>query len=256
MKAAYESASPTEMSQIVVGTSFFISREGHILTNASVVLNPDRIWVVHKGVEYAARMIGYDKATNLALLKIMTLPKDFTFIQIGDSQNLPAPGTLVMRIGSPLELSPTPTFGMVSGVESRFGPHIFPCGLIRTNISANPGDGGSPVLDLNGRLVGIQVGAIAEINSTYILPARAAMRVRDDLLFSGKVSEGWIGFEVALDTSVSEGTRVMIRSVIKGTPAEQSGMRIGDQIVQVGIYQIHDLDDLRTWEPRVRNALS
>ena len=150
-----------------------------------------------------------------------------------------------MRVGSPLELSPTPSFGMVSGVESRFGQHIFPCGLIRTDIPANPGDGGSPLIDLNGRLVGIQVGAISEINSTYVLPARAALRVRDDLLFSGKVSEGWIGFEVALDTSVADGTRVLLRSVIKGTPAEQAGMRPGDQIVQVGVYPIHDLDDLR-----------
>ncbi len=245
VKAAYESSSPTETSQIVVGTGFFISREGHILTNASIVQNPDRLWVVHRGVEYAARVIGFDKATNLALLKIMTLPRSFSFIQIGDSPTLPAPGTLLLRVASPLELAPTPSFGMVTGVESRFGQHIFACSLIRTNIPASPGDGGAPLLDLNGRFVGIQVGAISEIGSTYILPARAAMRVRDDLLFSGKVAEGWIGFEVALDTSVADGTRVLVRSIIPGTPAEQAGMRAGDEIVQVGLYPIHDLDDLR-----------
>ena len=82
VKAAYESDNPADMPQIVIGTGFFISREGHDLTNASTVLNPDRIWVVFKGVEYAAKMIGYDKATNLALLKVITLPKDFGFIQI------------------------------------------------------------------------------------------------------------------------------------------------------------------------------
>jgi S1-C subfamily serine protease len=245
VKAAYESNSPTEVSQIVVGTGFFISREGHILTNASTVLNPDRIWVVFNGVEYAARMIGYDKATNLALLKVVTLPKDFTFIPIGDNPVLPAPGTMLLRIGCPLELAPSPTFGMVSGVESRFGQHIFPCGLIRTNIPANPGDGGSPVIDLNGRLVGIQVGSLSEIGSTYILPARAALRVRDDLLFAGKVQDGWVGFDVLVDTSVAEGTRVMIRNAISGTPAEQAGMRANDQIVQVGVYPVRDLDDLR-----------
>lgn len=245
VKAAYESDSPTEVSQIVVGTGFFISREGHVLTNASTVLNPDRIWVVFNGVEYAAKMIGYDKATNLALLKVITLPKDFTFIQIGDNATLPAPGTMLLRIGSPLELAPSPSFGMVSGLESRFGQHIFPCVLIRTNIPAFPGDGGSPLIDLNGRLVGIQVGSLSEIGSTYILPARAALRVRDDLLFSGKVQDGWVGFDVFVDTSVAEGTRVMVRNAIAGTPAEQAGMRPNDQIVQVGVYPIQDLDDLR-----------
>jgi S1-C subfamily serine protease len=245
VKAAYESNSPTEVSQIVVGTGFFISREGLVITNASTVLNPDRIWVVFNGVEYAAKMIGYDKATNLALLKVITLPKNFTFIQIGDNSNLPAPGTMLLRIGSPLELAPSPSFGLVSGVESRFGQHIFPCCLIRTNIPAFPGDGGSPLIDLNGRLVGIQVGSLSEIGSTYILPARAALRVRDDLLFSGKVQDGWVGFDVFVDTSVADGTRVMIRNAIKGTPAEQAGMRANDQIVQVGVYPIQDLDDLR-----------
>jgi S1-C subfamily serine protease len=245
VKAAYESNNPADPSQIVVGTGFFISREGHVLTNASTVLNPDRIWVVFGGVEYAAKMIGYDKATNLALLKVITLPKNFAFIQIGDNPTLPPPGTMLLRIGSPLELAPSPSFGMVSGVESRFGQHVFPCVLIRTNIPAYPGDGGSPLIDLSGRLVGIQVGSLSEVGSTYILPARAALRVRDDLLFSGKVQDGWVGFDVMVDTSVAEGTRVLIRSAIAGTPAEQAGMRANDQIVQVGLYPIQDLDDLR-----------
>ena len=244
VKAAYESDNPAEMSQIVIGTGFFISREGHVLTNASTVLNPDRIWVVFKGVEYAAKMIGYDKATNLALLKVITLPKDFGFIQISDSPAIPAVGTLLLRIGSPMELSPSPSYGMVSGVESRYGTHVFPCSLIRTNIPANPGDGGSPLLDLNGRLVGIQVGSLSEIGSIYILPARAAMRVRDDLLL-GKVVDGWIGFEVSLDTTVADGARVIIRKALPGTPAQQAGMCAGDQILQVGVYSIGDLDDLR-----------
>jgi serine protease Do len=233
------------MSQIVVGTGFFISHEGHVITNASVVLNPDRVWVVYKGVEYAARMIGVDKATNLALLKVATLPKDFKFIQIGDNAVLPVPGTILIRIGCPLELAPSPSQGMVTGVESRFGQHIFPCSLIRTNIPANPGDGGSPYLDLNGRLVGVQVGSVTEAASTYIMPVRAVMRARDDLLFSGKVSEGWIGFEVALDSTVADGERVIVRKAIAGTPAEQAGIKGGDQIVKVGIYDIGDLDDLR-----------
>ena len=245
VKAAYESRNPAEVPQVIVGTGFFISREGHILTNASGVENSNRIWIVYKGVDYAARLIGADRSTNLALLKVLTMPDDFPFIQLGDNPALPTPGTFLLRIASPLDLSPSPSMGMVSGVESRFGEHIFPCGLIRTTIPAGPGESGGAYLDLNGRLVGIQVGSLSEIGSTYILPARAVMRVRDDLLFYGKVTDGWVGFDVALDTSVADGTRVVIRNVIAGTPAKEAGMQAGDQLVQVGIYPVRDLDDLR-----------
>jgi S1-C subfamily serine protease len=228
-----------------VGTGFFISREGHVLTNASAVINNDRVWVVYRDVEYAAKMIGYDRSTNLALLKLLTLPDSFPFIQIGDSPSLPPIGTSLLRIACPMDLAPSPATGLVSGQESRFGQHIFPCVLIRTSIPAGPGESGGAYLDLNGRLVGIQVGSLTELSSTYILPARAIMRVRDDLLFYGKVTDGWIGFDVRVETSVSEGKRILIRKVVDGTPAREAGIQAGDQLLQVGIYQVQDLDDLR-----------
>ncbi|MBN1404369.1 MAG: trypsin-like peptidase domain-containing protein [Opitutales bacterium] len=245
VKAAYQPRNPTELPQVIIGTGFFISREGHVLTNASAVMNNDRVWIVYGGVDYSAKMVGVDRSTNLALLKIITPPQDFPFIQISDDPTLPAPGTMLLRIACPMDLSPSPALGMISGQESRFGQHVFPCILLRTNIPAGPGESGGAYLDLNGRLVGIQVGSLTEINSSYILPARAVMRVRDDLLFYGQVASGWIGFDVTLDTSVAEGARVVINNVIEGTPAQQAGIQIGDQIMQVGIYAVKDLDDLR-----------
>lgn len=246
VKAAYDSNAPTDTAQVIIGTGFFISREGHVLTNASVVLNPDRVWVVHEGVDYAAETIGVDPGTNMALLKLVTLPKRFNFLPLTDEPELPEAGTFLLRIGAPLELSPSPSFGMVSGVESRFGQHFFPCAHIRTTIPAGPGDGGAPYLDMNGRLVGIQVGSLTDINSTYLIPARAALRIRDDLLFSGKVTYGWIGFEVMEESSSATGaTKIILRLVMPDTPAEQAGIMPGDELLSVGGYQIRRVEDLR-----------
>ncbi len=246
VKAAYDSRNPAELPQVIIGSGFFVSREGHVLTNASVALNPDRVWVVHNGIDYAAELIGHDSATNVALLKVAAIPaRGFSYLALSDSPALPERGTMVVRIGAPLELDPSPSFGLVSGLEARFGQHIFPCTLVRTTISAGPGDGGAAYLDLNGRLLGIQVGSLVEISSTYVLPARAIRRVRDDLLFSGEVKEAWIGFEVAEEMSVAEGKSIVLRQILPDTPAAEVGMQPDDRLVQIGGYNIHTLDDLR-----------
>ena len=145
----------------------------------------------------------------------------------------------------PLEFDPTPHFGIFAGSESRFGDRFFPCNYIRTSIPAGPGDGGSAYLDLTGRLLGIQVGSLPDVGSSYILPARAALRIRDDILFSGTVTYGWIGFEVEISTSIGEGRRLILSQVFPGSPAEAAGLLEGDVLQRIGDYPVSVLDDLR-----------
>lgn len=245
VKAAYKPERNEEKPEVIIGTGFFISREGHVLTNASIAYDPDRLWVEHGNIAYAAKVIGADLSANLSLLKLDTLPEQFTFLHLPDTPELPPVGTLLIRISAPLDFDPSPAMGMVSGYESRFGQHFFPCNYIRTTIPAGPGDGGAAYLDLTGKLVGIQVGSLPDIGSSYLLPARAALRVRDDLLFHGKVTYGWIGFEVREDRSVAQGNRLLLSLIIPGTPAESAGMLPGDAIEQIGDYRVRSLDDLR-----------
>ena len=126
-------------------------------------------------------------------LRLNTLPREFRFLHLVDSADLPPVGTLVVRLSMPLEFDPTPELGMVTGHESRFGGRLFPCIYIRTSIPGSPGDGGSAYLDLNGRLIGLNVVSIPEIGATYVIPARAALRIREDLLAEGSVVRGWGG---------------------------------------------------------------
>ncbi|NBD38383.1 MAG: PDZ domain-containing protein, partial [Verrucomicrobia bacterium] len=233
------------LPQVVIGSGFFISREGLIITNASIVINPLRVWVEHDSIAYGAEVIGYDKRSNMAFLRTHTLPDSFSFFHLVDRPGLPPIGSFLLRLSMPLEFKASPHFGLVSGYESRFAERFFPCLYIRTSIPAGPGDGGSAYLDLSGRLVGVQVGSLPDVGSSYILPARAAMRIRDDILFSGSVTYGWIGFEVDVQSSVRDGRRLVLTEVFPDTPAEAVGLLEGDLLRRIGDYEIRTLDDLR-----------
>jgi S1-C subfamily serine protease len=243
VKAVYAADAEDEnaVPQVVIGTGFFISREGMILTNASIVSNPLRVWIEHANVAYSAELIGLDDRANIAFLRTNTLPDSFSFFHLGDSSELPEVARFVLRLSMPLELGVTPDFGLVSGHEGRFGDRFFPCKYIRTNIPAGPGDGGSAYLDLSGRLIGIQVGSLPDIGASYALPARAALRLRDEILFSGEVTYGWLGFEVDIDSTIEHGKRLVLGEIFADSPAGQAGLIEGDILQRIGDYTVTSL---------------
>lgn len=228
-----------------VGTGFFISRNGHVLTNASVAAGADRVWVELEGASYAADHLGSDPETNVSLLKVMVLPEAFSHFEVTANRGAPAIGSLALAITCPLEFEPSPSLGMVTGHESQFSQRIFPVTYVRINIPAGPGEGGSPVVDLHGRLIGMMVASLPEVGSSYLLPARALISVRDDLLFSGKVRYGWIGVELEEKVDRRHGRHVVVQSVSPGTPAAEAGIREGDRLLQMGGFAIHRLGDAR-----------
>ncbi len=245
VKAIYPPQDDDDVPQVVIGSGFFISREGLILTNASIVYEPLRVWIEHDDIAYSAEVLGFDERANVAFLRTHTLPENFSFLHLADSAALPRVGTFVLRLSMPLEFSASPSFGIVAGYESRFGERFFPCTYVRTSIPAGPGDGGAAFFDLSGRLLGVQVGSLPEIGASYILPARAALRIRDDVLFSGTVTYGWIGFEVELKSSIDNGRQLVLSEVFPESPAEAAGLLEEDVLLRIGDYPIHVLDDLR-----------
>ncbi len=243
VKAVYESEDTTP--QVIIGTGFFISNQGLVMANASVAHNPVRVWVEHRGVAYAAEVVGTDVSSNIALLRLTTLPREFGFIHLSDNADMPPIGRFVIRLSMPLDFDPTPDLGLIAGYESRFAGRFFPCKYIRTTIDASPGDGGAAFLDLSGRLIGIQVVSLPEVSSTYMLPTRAALRLRDDFLFYGKVTYGWIGFEVREETDVRRGKRLILEEVFSGAPAEEAGLMSEDVLLKIGDFPVRSVDDLR-----------
>lgn len=245
VSAAFQNAGEDGKTVLKMGSGFFISREGHVLANANSTAGAARIWIIHERVSYMAELIGSDAYTNVALLRVLTIPEVFNFLHLTDSPSVPPIGTMVLRISSLLEFEPSPYLGLVTGAESRFGPNLFPVPHIRTNIPVGWGEGGAPLLDLNGKLIGIMIAALPpEIRGSYTLPARAALRIRDDLHFSGKISYGWIGIQVKPIASTRRGSQVAIEKVIAETPAEEAGLVAEDILLRLGDNEIGVVGDV------------
>lgn len=246
IKAAYENGNDSGQVSLRVGTGFFISSDGLLLANASVTDGARRIWIENGDTTYEAAFVAADGETNLALLRVEDQPKgSFEFVPI-DGVTHPPIGTFLLSIGCALEFDPAPRIGLVSGLDSNFGKRVFPTAYIRTTIPANPGEGGSPVFDLNGRLLGMIVASLPEVSASYVIPADAIGKIRDDLFLNGEVRYGWIGMEVE-SQSRGPGDRapLLVTRITPGGPAEKGGLREGDRILGLDGAPVEGIHGLR-----------
>mgnify|MGYP006271798421 CR=1 FL=1 len=246
IKAAYGNGEDDGQVSLRVGTGFFVSSDGLVLANASVTEGARRVWVERGEASLPAEMVGSDSETNLALLRVNGQGKgSFPFIPV-DPRKPPAVGTLLLSIGCALEFDPAPRLGLVSGRDSNFGQRVFPTAYVRTTISANPGEGGSPVMDLNGRLLGMIVASLPEVSASYVIPASAIGKVRDDLLLDGEVQHGWIGMEVEdRPREAGDPAPLVVTRVAPGGPAAGAGLREGDRISAVDGTPLDGINELR-----------
>lgn len=251
VKAAYRQE--TEGSQeedsslnvmVRVGTGFFISKEGHVLVSASRAAGASRVWVEYEGKPYAAEAIGHDLLTNISVLRLLQPPEDFSIIPIDTSLPHPSLGSIVVALSCPLDFDPSPSMGIVTGYDKKLGKRIFPTGYLRTSIPVDGGQGGCPMLDINGRFIGMSVAAITELNGSYCLPPDAVARVRDDLLFAGRIIHGWMGLEVTAKVDKGDQRNVLLSQLVPDAPAEQAGLLEGDQILAIGGREIADVSDV------------
>ncbi|MGB0372034.1 MAG: S1C family serine protease [Opitutales bacterium] len=225
------------------GTGFFISREGLILAGASRVKGSRRVTVYHQGSQYLAEVIATDEQTNVALLKALYLPDSFDFLRMNESPALPDPGTFGLTITCPLKLSPTPRMTMIAGHETKFDTKLFPTTFIRLDTPSFQGEVGGPIIDLQGRLIGMLFAGVPQIQSSYALPAGAINKIKDDLLLEGRASYASVGIEIGQDFIRGNKTRVKILDVASGSPAAVAGIMTGDFVKKVGDYTISDFSD-------------
>jgi S1-C subfamily serine protease len=246
VKAAYRGSNDGGKAQVMlrVGTGFFISHEGHVLVSASRAEGASRVWVEYQGKSYATEAVGHDRLTNVSVLRVLELPDDFAIVTL--DSNLPEPrlGSIAIAISCPLDFEPSPSMGIVTGMDKKLGNKVFPTQYIRTSISVDAGQGGCPILDINGRFIGMSVASISELDASYCLPVAALVRVRDDLLFSGRIIHSWMGFEVAEKVGSNAENAAYLSTVIEGAPAHQAGLRVGDHLVSIAGHAIHNVSDV------------
>ncbi len=248
VKAAFRDPARSENERahvtLRVGTGFFFNREGHVIVNASRAYGADRVWIEYKGQAYAAEPIGHDRLTNISVLRVLEPPENFGFISLDPGVPRPDIGSLVFTVAHSLDFDASPGFGLLTGIENRLGVQIFPTHYLRSTISVEVGEGGCPLLDINGRLIGITVASIPEIGSSYALPTDALIRVRDDIINFGEMIHSWMGFEVGERDGSREEHPVFLSKIIEDTPAQGSGLREGDTLVSIDGRKIRGVADV------------
>jgi S1-C subfamily serine protease len=223
----------------VLGSGVIVSPEGWVLTNNHVVERGARFRVgLLDGRELLAKVVGTDPSSDLAVLRIDTKEK-LPYATMGSSDGLLI-GETVIAIGNPFGLSHTVTTGVVSAVHRNFkaGERTL-FDFIQTDASINPGNSGGALLDLEGRLVGVNTAILGDRNAGigFAIPIDRARRIAEDLIAHGAVREGYVGITVedlpAKDGAPETSGGVVVTGVDAGSPAERAGVRRGDQVESV-----------------------
>jgi serine protease Do len=242
-----------EYNTMASGSGFIVSSDGYILTNNHMVEGAKRIRVkMMDKREFDAKVIGTDKMTEVAVIKIDA--KDLPFARLGDSDKLEV-GEWVLAIGNPFQFSNTVTSGIVSAKGRHMGLTFYE-DYIQTDAAINRGNSGGPLVNLDGEVVGINTaiwsstGEYAGIG--FAIPINMAKTVMDQLVKSGEVTRAWLGVEMqaltpdlakSMGVSSSEGS--LVTKVVASSPAEKAGIKQGDIITAVDGEPMSDSGNLQ-----------
>lgn len=241
--------------QAGLGSGVIVSPAGYILTNNHVIEEADEIEVIlNDGRKSVAKVIGTDPETDLAVLKVDLV--DLPVITLGDSDALLI-GDLVLAIGNPFGVGQTVTSGIVSALgRTQLGINTFE-NFIQTDAAINPGNSGGALVDVQGRLMGINTAIYSRSGGSmgigFAIPTSTARSVMEAIVRDGEVTRGWIGVEpqdltpeLAESFGIPAGSGVIITGVLQNGPAAQAGVRPGDVITSVAGRSVGNVSQLLT----------
>jgi len=241
-----------DAEQTSVGSGFVIEPTGYILTNAHVVENASEISVKFSDKrERSAQVIGVDPLSDIALIKVDA--KDLPTVKIGHADTLRV-GQWVLAIGSPFGFEQSASQGILSAIgRSLPGDAYIP--FLQTDVPINPGNSGGPLIDLAGRVVGVNAQIYSRDGGyqgvAFAIPIDVAMQVAAQLKTGGKVTRGWLGVgiqelnqELAASFKLNEPVGALVASVEPGSPAAVAGLKPGDVIRRYDGKAIIDAGDL------------
>jgi serine protease Do len=230
-----------------LGTGFIVDKAGYILTNHHVIDKADKIKVIlDDKSEYTARLIGSDKETDLAVIKI-DVGHDLPVAKLGNSDAVRT-GDWVLAIGSPFGFDHTVTAGIISargreGQNSGTGTQFQ--SFLQTDAAINPGNSGGPLVSMAGEVIGVNTAIVSETRQFsglgFALPSSTAIKIYNQLVNTGKVTRGSIGiqYDSTQDPAklrafgVKNGGGVIVEDVIAGGPAARAGLRSGDVVTEI-----------------------
>lgn len=230
---------PERFNTESLGSGFIISPDGYIMTNHHVVKGADEIIVrMSDRREFMAELVGSDKATDVALIKIEG--SELPTVKLGLSADLKV-GEWVLAIGSPFGFDHSVTAGIVSA-KGRSLPTENYVPFIQTDVAINPGNSGGPLFNLDGEVIGINSQIYSRTGGfmglSFAIPIGVAINVADQLRTKGKVSRGWLGvliqdvtYELAESFGMDQPMGALVAQVLDEGPAKKAGIKVGDVIV-------------------------
>jgi serine protease Do len=233
-----------------IGSGFILTPDGYVLTNAHVVDGADEVIVTLTDKrEFKAKLIGTDKRTDVAVVKIEAA--GLPYVKVGDVDKAKV-GEWVIAIGSPYGLENTVTAGIVSAKQRDTGDYL---PLLQTDVPINPGNSGGPLINMRGEVIGINSQILSPSGGyagiSLAIPINEAIRISDELRATGKIVRGRIGVaiapvskEVAESLGLGKAVGALVQSVQAGLPADKAGVEAGDIITEVDGHAVEHSGDL------------
>ncbi len=237
-----------------LGSGVIVSPDGYIITNNHVVENADSVNVLlADGREFPAKVVGKDAKTDIAVIRIDA--KDLPAITFASSEDVEV-GDQVLAVGNPFGIGQTVTTGIVSAMGRAAGIGLDYEDFIQTDAAINPGNSGGALVDLQGRLIGINTAILSRSGGFqgigFAIPADLARTIMDALVSDGKVVRGFLGVGIqninpalAEKFGLKQNKGVLVSEVTPGSPAEKAGLESGDVIVALNDKEIADGQRLR-----------
>ena len=245
-----------------LGSGMIMDAKGHILTNNHVVAGATEIQVLlADGQRYPAKLVGTDPKTDLAVIQIKADEK-LPYVTFGDSDEMNV-GNWVVAIGAPQGLDQTVTQGIISAKHRRgiLDPSSYQ-DYLQTDAAINPGNSGGPLLNLQGKVIGVNAAIVSESGGFegigFAIPSNMAVHIADALIKNGKVERGWLGVSIrdltpdlrkSMKLDVSKGA--LIAEVVKGGPASEAGLQKNDVVTA---YQGEEIPDASSLQNQVANT--
>jgi serine protease Do len=243
---------PERLPRRGLGSGVIIDPSGVALTNAHVVDGATQVEVTMlDGTKHKASVIGLDKKTDLAVLRLESGGKQqFPFLPLGDSNEVQV-GDWVLAVGSPFGLQATVTSGIVSAKARHIGAGPYD-DFLQTDAAINPGNSGGPLVNMRGEVIGINTAIVRGGSGIgFAIPASMAKRISAQLRENGKVTRGWIGVmlqPLTPDLAASfgvEGTKgVLISEVAPDSPADKAGLKSGDIVLEIDGRKVENSSDV------------
>jgi len=230
---------PERIPQRSLGSGVIIDSGGVALTNAHVVERATEIEIITlDGSKHKAKVVGLDKKTDLAVLRLDDGKGKFPSIRLGDSDKMQV-GDWVIAVGSPFGLQATVTAGIISAKARQIGQGPFD-DFIQTDAAINPGNSGGPLVNMQGEVIGINTAIVAGGSGIgFAIPSNMARKIYSELLAKGKVTRGWLGVsiqpltpELAKSFNAKDSKGVLISDVVGDSPAAKAGLQPGDILIE------------------------